>query len=285
MAKKGSIERNLLQNVRYRRNRQSVVMVLILFSLATLLIACMGYLRNDKASIITNSLSGDFMTIETPDSTNFRYDYEGFISYFNPKWRVPSAVVYELTHHEQLGTESRKGKRFKTDPKVTNSANDKDYVKSGFDRGHLAPSADMSWSKNVIEESFFFTNIAPQNGNLNSGQWSGVESLIREWGKRDSALVIITGTIFNGNIQTIGANNVGVPTQLYKIVFAPYVETPRMIAFLYDNIKPINQLSDYVVTVDEIEKLTGNDFFTKLPNKLERKLERSSNLELWKRDE
>ncbi|MFI3240803.1 MAG: DNA/RNA non-specific endonuclease [Bacteroidales bacterium] len=288
MSKKGSIKRNLLKNTKRRRNRQSLLKVISIFILALLLVAYIGYVRGNKPTepFITNSISCDLMTIETPDSTSYRYDYDGFSVYFNPTWRVPSAVIYELTREELKGTESRKKKYFKPDLTVEYSAHTKDYSKSGYDRGHMAPANDMNWDKSVMEQSFLMTNIAPQNGNLNSGQWRGLETKIRQWGERDSALVVITGTIFNGSrVQTIGDNQVGVPPQLYKIVFAPYVKTPRMIAYLYDNCKPMHQVSDYVVTVDSIEKLTGNDFFVNLPDNLERELENKSNLELWNIDE
>ncbi len=284
MAKRNAIERNLHRNVTRRRNRTSWTMIVLMFACAILLVACMGYLRSNKPAVVDNSLSGDFMMIETPDSTSYRYDYEGFSIYFNPTWRVPSAVIYELTREEQEGNLPRES-GFKRDMNIARSAYDKDYVRSGYDRGHMAPSADMNWDRDVIKQSFLLTNVAPQNGQLNRGQWKGLETKIRQWGERDSALVIVTGTIFNGDVETIGRNDVGVPTQLYKIVFAPYVAEPRMIAYLYDNIKPINPASDYVVTVDEIERLTGNDFFPTLPNHVERELERESNLQLWNLDE
>lgn len=281
MAKRDPIEKNLLENVKRRRKRASWIGVAILLVCSILLITIVEHLSSCKTQHITNNLSGDFMYIITPDSTNYRYEYDGYTAYFNPYWRVPSAIVYELTSEEQSMKVSDKRASFKHDSNVANCPYDSDYKNTGYDRGHMAPAGDMNWDKQVYKQSFLLTNIAPQNGNLNSGQWKGLENAIRKWSERDSALIIITGTIFADSVKTIGKNKVGVPTQLYKIVFAPYVENPRMIAYLYDNIKPTNPVSDYVVTVDEIERLSGNDFFSTLPNKIEHALESNSNLELW----
>ncbi len=281
-----------MKKVKRRERNRSFVIIVVLFALAILLVAYMGYVRSlpsEEPTVKCESIDGviDMSGVQqviTPDSTNFRYDYTGFTVYFNPRWRVPSVVVYELTQQELEGNESRAKKYFKPDKSVELSANTKDYVKSGYDRGHMAPAADMNWDTEVMKQSFLMTNIAPQNGNLNSGDWRGVESKIRKWCERDSALVIITGTIFDdANVKTIGANNVGVPSKLYKIVFAPYVEKPRMVAYLFNNREPMRSIAEHLVTVDSIEQITGNDFFSTLPDEFENQLESVTNIEQWNR--
>ena len=110
--------------------------------------------------------------------------HEGYTVSYNKNWRLPNWVAYELIRDELRGTVSRTDK-FVVDPYVNGvSATNADYRRSGFDRGHMAPAADMTWSETAMKESFYFSNMCPQNPGLNRGAWKDLEESIRKWVKK-----------------------------------------------------------------------------------------------------
>lgn len=200
---------------------------------------------------------------------------------FNPKWHIANWVAYELTRAELINKVKRKN-NFRPDPVLgRNSALDSDYRRSGYDRGHLAPSADMRYDLEAQMECFYFSNICPQSSKLNSVRWNQLEMRVREWAARDSALIIITGPVVKAGYQTIGANRLAVPAQFFKIILALYAERPKCIAFLMNNGNERKELSLYAVPVDSIEKITGIDFFPVLQDKQEEALESKVRLNNW----
>jgi endonuclease G, mitochondrial len=171
---------------------------------------------------------------------------------------------------------------FRSDPKVSSgSASKSDYYKSGYDKGHLAPAADMKISRTSMSESFYLSNISPQDSSFNLGGWKKLENLVRAWAE-NSSLYITTAGILEDNLKTIGKNNVSVPDKFYKIIFNPTKQ--RMIAFLIPNSKIFNSLSTYVVSVNKIEELTGIDFYSELEDKLEEDLESKASIAGWNFD-
>ena len=107
----------------------------------------------------------------------------GFTVSYNQDWLIPNWVAYELTNTEVNGTYPRRGS-FCPDPKVKGrTAVTYDYTNSGYDRGHMAPAADLKWSEQSMLESFYLSNICPQNRNLNSGIWLGLEEAVRLCGE------------------------------------------------------------------------------------------------------
>ena len=180
-------------------------------------------------------------------------------------------VHYKITPLMLKGNVKRTN-YFKIDRKVsTGSANTKDYLKSGYDRGHLAPAADMKLSKLSMSESFNMSNVSPQKHSFNAGAWLKLEKLVRAWAKT-SELYITTGGVLNSKyLKTIGNNNVSVPNDFYKIIYDP--RNQKIIAFLMANEKLDLPIEKYIVTVDEIESLTGIDFYHQLDDELEEKME------------
>ena len=125
--------------------------------------------------------------------------------------------MYELNNNKLTGPAKRKN-QFKRDLKVKNGSADLiDYKNSGYDRGHLAPAADMKWSKVAMKESFFMTNISPQKPAFNRGIWKNLESEVRKWSK-DRNVYILTGGILKKDLTRIGPNKVSVPNFFYKII-------------------------------------------------------------------
>lgn len=207
--------------------------------------------------------------------------HTGFTLSYNSKWKVSNWVGYELTRVETRGNEKRTNK-FVTDPKVKGTtATDSDYRGSGYDRGHLAPAADMAWSNEAMKESFYFSNMTPQAPNFNRGIWKSLEDKVRKWAERDSAIIVICGPVIKDTGKSIGKNKVLVPTQFYKVILSPYGKMPKAIGFLFNNEGSLKTLNSFAVSVDSIERLTGIDFFHQLPDTIESRVEGSFNMNEW----
>ena len=207
----------------------------------------------------------------------------GYTSSYNTSYGIPNWVAYELTRSEAASHEAERTNKFQADPKVIGkSASNSDYKGSGYDKGHMAPAADMKWSKTVMEQSFYFTNICPQAPGLNRGAWKDLEEEIREWAIRDSALVIICGPLFTKEpIKYIPETHVAIPDAYFKVVCSPYTEEARAIAFVFPNNKASKHPREYVVTIDSVEKMTGMDFLSQLPDEIENEIEKTSNYTHW----
>lgn len=223
--------------------------------------------------------------LETPVSLVPRQEqiirHSGYTVSYNKDLKIPNWVSYELTREETKGKEKR-GNRFIADPLVTGPiATNADYTRSGYDKGHMAPTADMKWSPEAMKESFYFSNMCPQHPQLNRRGWKNLEEKIRDWAIADSAIIIICGPIIEKQPKTIGKNKVVVPQRFFKVVLSPFAKPIRAIGFLFNNEQAIEPLPSYVVTVDSIESLTNMDFFAPLPDEIENKIEANANYSLW----
>ncbi len=192
-------------------------------------------------------------------------------------------VAYKLTGDEARAYLSRDGNKFVPDPLVkTGSAVHADYTRSGYDRGHLAPAGDFNTSPNDKQDTFYMSNISPQVGDFNRGIWNDLEQKFRQWAERDEELYVVTGPVLKPGLPTIGKyNEIAVPEMYYKIALCLTDNEPRMIGFLMKNEFSSENLKTFVVSVDEIERLTGIDFFPRIPDALEKKLESSTSTKGW----
>lgn len=207
-------------------------------------------------------------------------EYEGFRVSFNKENRTPNWVAWELLGSETEGNEKRSDK-FWCDPSVDGCPDIPDYKGSGFDRGHICPAADQKWSPKAMSDCFSFANMAPQDHSLNSGAWQTLEKKERLWAQRDSAIVIIAGPVYTpADTNTIG-RGVRVPSAFYKVIIAPYLEEPRGIGFVYPNMSSPGDMRNYSMTIDEVEELTGIDFFPNLPDDIETKIESVASFKEW----
>jgi endonuclease G len=184
---------------------------------------------------------------------------------YDYKHKIPSYVKYILTPNmaKDLETDVKRSNYFRKDklfPHTQGTATD--YRKTGYDRGHLCPSEDMDFSKVAMDESMVYTNIAPQNPNLNRGFWRRLENQVRRWAEKDT-IFVISGTIITPNDTSIGSN-VNVPTYFYKIIVNK--DSSAAIAFLVKNLPNNNDIKTSIVTINAIEELTNLDFFKGHPN-------------------
>ena len=218
---------------------------------------------------------------ETP---NFKNDtiinHSAYSLSFNKKFHQANWVAYQLTKSETSNLFERENK-FVADPLISGTDLSLDYEKSGYDRGHLAPAADMGFSKTTMMESFYYTNMSPQLPGFNRGIWKQLEEQTRNWAIEYDSLYIVVGPIFSDSMKIIGPHRVAVPNAYYKVILDNHKEKEKMIGFVMNNESSKNSLQSFVVTVDSIEVLTGIDFFPLLEDSLESKLESLVLLNTW----
>lgn len=212
-------------------------------------------------------------------STDDVIEYLGYSVSYNKERKIPNWVSYELLASETDGPYSRKGKNFRQDPSLSLSqADDNDYRNSGWSRGHMAPAGDFKWSDDAMWDTFYFTNCCPQNQSLNAGQWNTLEQKVRDWAKRFGKVYVVTGPIIGKNIYgTIGNNRVVVPDEFFKAVLA----NDQAIAFVMHNHNNNKNMQKCAMSVDDLEALTGIDFFSELDNNFENQVEATYNLRNW----
>lgn len=208
-------------------------------------------------------------------------EHVGYRVSYNPDWRTPNWVAYELTKSETYGELDRYD-HFDPDPDVKGaSATFQDYSHSGYDRGHMAPAGDMKWDQTAMEESFYLSNICPQDHNLNKGVWNTLEEQTRYWARKFGSVYVVCGPIMSSNPKTIGRNKVAVPDGFYKVLLSKINGQWQAIGFYFDN-KPGEQpLRTYCKSVDEIEQMTGIDFFPALDDATENSIESSYSTSAW----
>lgn len=196
------------------------------------------------------------------------------------KFEQASWVAYELTS-EETNKQFERSSKFFTDPDVkTGSATDADYKGSGYDRGHLAPAADMSFSEQTMIESFYYSNMSPQNPSFNRGIWKRLEEKVRNWAILYQSIYIVTGPVLSeGNITP--SNGVAVPNYYYKVILDYHSAHLQGIGFIMRNEGASGDLQAYAVSIDSVERFTGIDFFPRLPDKTENGVESRLCLQCW----
>ena len=208
---------------------------------------------------------------------------KGYTVSYNKDTRCPNWVAWHLTKSHTYGNNQRSEQKFTEDPQVpVPRATDWDYYNSGYDRGHMCPAADNKWDAQAMQQTFLLTNICPQNHGLNKYEWNDVEMLCREWARQYGAVDIVCGPIFSkgNNPNKVGRNKVWVPDGFFKVVLRRG-DTPCAIGFVYDNRGTKQPMAEHIRTVDEVERLTGIDFFPALPDNIENRVEASARLKDW----
>ena len=199
----------------------------------------------------------------------------GYTLSYHAKHKTPQWVAWELTKEETRGNEERTNE-FQPDPDVMGAkVVTYDYSHSGYDRGHMAPAGDMKWSKKAMQESFYMSNICPQDHNLNTEDWNDLENKSREWARRYGKVYIVCGPIYNGTRnEYIGDHRVKVPDAFFKVILINHDRKQAALGFYFENEAGERPLSEYLVSVDKLEDMTGLDFFSALPDEIENRLEK-----------
>ncbi len=208
------------------------------------------YLEGNAPDIVNQKL--------TPKSKELCF--EGFAVMHSGITKTPIWSAEYLTKEKIAAALKRKDK-FHPESRLSPSERSElsDYAKSGYDRGHMTPSADMG-TDGAQEDSFSLANMVPQDHNNNTGIWSQLEGVTRHLANKEGGIFVITGAMFKGDkLKAIGKNNVLVPSHVYKVIFSP--KQQKGAAYLCDNV-PGDAYK--VVSIAEIESLAGINFFPKL---------------------
>lgn len=229
-----------------------------------------------------DGLDSALLAVQGVDNTDITpLSYPGFNVAFSNSHHQPAYAAWILTGEQTNGTHKR-ANNFRPDPAVANSPQLDDYRNSGFDKGHMAPSGDMKHDFDAQSASFFLTNMSPQKHELNNGAWKKLEEKCRQWAVRDSALVIVCGPVLTDHLtRHIGASHITVPDRYFKVVLAPYANPPRAIGFIMPNGYVPGGMQQCAMSVDDVERITGYDFFAALPDSIENIIEQQSKLSTW----
>jgi len=209
--------------------------------------------------------------------------HTGFTLSYSEEHEQAEWVAYKLSKQKLKGDAERDDEKFKPDPKVkSGSAALADYKGSGYDRGHLAPAADMKWSEEAMSDCFYLSNMSPQVAEFNRGIWEQLESQIRSWAYKYGELYIATGPALKmGVSKRIGKNDVSVPKYYYKVIVDLKLPEVKAIAFILENKSSQKPLYTFALSVDKCEELTGIDFLAGLPDDMEGPLEATLDAGRW----
>ncbi|MEQ9427026.1 MAG: DNA/RNA non-specific endonuclease [Cyclobacteriaceae bacterium] len=210
-------------------------------------------------------------------------EHNGYALSYDEENEQPFWVAYKLEKKNLDNARFKRKDNFREDPLVrTGSADLADYKGSGYDRGHLAPAADFTWDKNALDETFFMSNMSPQEPSFNRGIWKALEEQVRDWARANNAVYVVTGPLIEKRKGRIGKNKVAVPDFYYKVILDIQEPELKGIAFVLKNEKSSRDIYHFAISIDELEKQTGLDFFPSLPDDLENDIEGTLEINKWK---
>jgi endonuclease G len=227
----------------------------------------------------------EYAKLGVPGQQGERLCRKGYLLSHSSENKTPYWVIEHLTAEKANANAVQRYNKFQPDPDIEKGrhAELSDYKGSGYDRGHMAPSADMKWDEQAMIECFYLSNMVPQVGKgMNQGIWKELEEKVRKWAIARGELFIFTGPVYDGGVkETIGKNKVAVPSHLYKIVYDP--KEKEAIAFFMPN-EPIktSEMPLYMVTIRDLEEKTGLDFLSALDKQMQDSIETKKPAGLWK---
>jgi endonuclease G len=221
--------------------------------------------------VISNGL---FAQLELPkyDANDTIIRHRGYTLSYNSKFKQANWVAYLLTREETVKRFQR-GEFFAADPLLPGTDFSIDYQKSGYDRGHLAPAADMGYSMETMVQSFFYSNMSPQLPRFNRGVWKKLEMQVRNWAVKYDSLYVVTGPIFDSVMPTIGPHRVAVPKAYYKVLLQKRKGSWQGIGFILPNSNTKVDFKEFATSIDKVEEITGIDFFWGLEDNVEFEIE------------
>lgn len=210
-------------------------------------------------------------------------EYTGFTVNFNKDNHTPNFVAWELLDWEAASREVARSDNFWQDKDLEGCpTKDYDFAHTNYQRGHMCPSADQRWSQKAQDDCFSMANMCPQLGDINEKAWANLEDKEREWAQRDGAIWIVCGPIYTDeDTQRIGAYNVRVPSAFFKAFLYIDTDEPRALGFVYPNALAPGDMKNYSCTIDQLEELTGYDFFPALPDPIENRIEAEDSYAAW----
>ena len=204
-----------------------------------------------------------------------------YIVSYNNETKIPNWVAWHLTENHVDGDIKRFGGYWEDEEVPAPRARREDYKGSEWSHGHMCPAGDNKWDSIAMRETFLLTNICPQHRSLNSGLWNKIEQDCRNWAKQYGDLYIVCGPVlYNKEHETIGDNKVVVPEAFFKVILC-LQGPPKAIGFVIKNNEGKKKKDQFVNTVDDVERITGIDFFPALPDDIENKVEEKADIGDW----
>jgi len=252
--------------------------ILILFLIS---ISFFSFAQSEATTTPTPVVAIPHLEIPKTGPKELILTHTGYTLSYNTTSKQAVWVAYELTSDE-TNPEVRRNNKFVPDPLIkSSSAANSDYAKSGYDKGHLAPAADMSYSQQTMLESFYLSNMSPQIPGFNRGIWKQLEEQVRQWAVDNKAIYIVTGGVLTDGLPAIGLNKVAVPQYFYKVILDYSEPDIKGIGFIIPNKSSQESLQHYAVTIDSVEKITNIDFFYQLPDDREIMIESAIDVNKW----
>jgi len=267
----------------YRKKNSTIYSILILVCIVGFWLFENFYTPATYSNNNNEVGSNNFPKELLPESTTGEIvDHSFFTLSYNEPFEQAEWVAYVLDK-SHLTYDDRKRPYFIEDPYVTSKSADwRNYKGSGYDRGHLVPAGDRRFSLQAYNETFYTSNISPQDREFNSGIWNDLEQQTRRWAKQYGTLYIYTGGVLESGLEEIGDEDVDVPNTFYKIIIRKKADKIYSLSFLIPNKPQFTSLRNFVVSVDDIEQATGIDFFNQLPKEKQKVFEGSKNTVGWK---
>lgn len=212
--------------------------------------------------------------------------HEGYSLSYDTINHCPFWVAWELTSSEAQGRHGRSND-FRPDPQLPykHQVSETAFSGSGYDRGHMCPAGDQKWSELAMSESFFMSNMCPQDPTLNQVWWEHLEEAERRWAKQEGSVYIVCGPIFDNKKATnwIDGYNIkiGIPDGFFKVFLSLKSGKEKAIGFIFRNNGTRQPVGKAACSVDHVEEVTGYDFFSGLDDDLEQKLESNFNMGKW----
>lgn len=204
-----------------------------------------------------------------------------YIVSYNKDTKLPNWVAWNLTSDHTDGPYRRLGNFYEDEEAPQPRATNDDYRGSGWSRGHMCPAGDNKWNEKAMFDTFSLVNVCPQNANLNSGLWNSIEIDCRRWARRFGDIYIVCGPIYmNREHEIIGNNQIVVPEAFFKVVLC-LNGIPKGIGFVVRNTDGTKKRDIYYNSIDQVERITGMDFFPALPDDTEDKVEANADINVW----
>ena len=206
---------------------------------------------------------------------------KSYIVSYNKDTKIPNWVAWHLTGDHSDGPVGRSNAFYEDEEVPAPRATSEDYRGSGWSRGHMCPAGDNKWNSDAMYESFSLVNVCPQNSSHNSGLWNSIEMDCRRWARKYGDIYIVCGPVLmRGNHETIGDNAVIVPEAFFKVVLC-LNDKPKAFGIITRNTDGNSKRDLYYNSIDQVERITGIDFFPALPDELEDYIESDVNMNLW----
>jgi endonuclease G len=270
--------------------------IVIIFIFSFLLVNCtsksaQAQLRRDNLKLIkkvnkSKEKVGDLVKPNVlflcPNSTTGQIiKHKYYMASYSEKDEQSEWVAYKVSRNN-YNKQIARTNDFRVDESVkTKSADLDDYYGSGYDRGHLAPARAMSYNRTSMSESFYLSNISPQNPSFNRGIWKSLEGKVEYWSSFRDSIYVVSGPILDHPIGSIGENKITVPRAYYKTLISFKNMKMKGIAFIIPNEKSKKSIYSYATSIDEVEKMTGIDFYYKMDSTMQHNLESNESIKMF----